>query len=147
MRLWHTKLIDVLPKQQMSGQWRELNSIFRNKNRHILINFVYDSPKDDLYWYSNKVLDEMKRRGYKYNVTNMVLYSVYEANSGKIKENPFPEKMDDEYLTICYFNLLEKFRCGGIPESEWKKIDERARRSVYEWVGNNLKPTDDNKVQ
>ena len=27
MRLWHTKLIPVLPKEQLMGQWRELPAI------------------------------------------------------------------------------------------------------------------------
>lgn len=124
MRLWHNDLIKSLAKNQITGQWRELNCIFKNRNRHILINFVYEYPKDDLYWYSVKVFEEMRARGYKCDVTNMALYGVYEANCGAKKDIPFKEKMDDEYLTICYFNLLEKYRCGGISEDDWKKIDE-----------------------
>ena len=27
MRLWHTDLIPVLPKEQLVGQWRELSAI------------------------------------------------------------------------------------------------------------------------
>ena len=42
MRLWHKDLIPYLPKQQLLGQWRELNSIYVKQNRHILINFIYE---------------------------------------------------------------------------------------------------------
>ena len=51
MRLWHKDLIEVLPRQQLLGQWRELNSIFKLQNRHILIDFVYVYPKEDLLTY------------------------------------------------------------------------------------------------
>ena len=27
MRMWHYKLIEVLPKKQLTGQWRELSAI------------------------------------------------------------------------------------------------------------------------
>jgi len=30
--------------------------------------------------------------------------------------------MDDEYNLICYYNLLEKYRCGGITCEDWTKI-------------------------
>jgi len=32
--------------------------------------------------------------------------------------------MDDEYLQICYYNLLEKYRCGGIAEESWANIQK-----------------------
>lgn len=140
MRIWHTDLIPVLPKQQLNGEWRELNTIFKAKKpvNHLLINFAYDYPKDDLFWYANKVLDEKNRRGYKSNVTNMVLYGVYQADCRGIKENPFPDKMTDKYLAECYFNLMEKNDCGGVTDEEWAKIDEVARERVKTWVLNNL---------
>ena len=40
MRLWHESLIEVLPRQQLLGQWRELNSIYKKEDKHILINFM-----------------------------------------------------------------------------------------------------------
>lgn len=38
MRLWHIDLIPYLPKTQLISQWRELNSVFKKQNKHILIN-------------------------------------------------------------------------------------------------------------
>ena len=65
MRLWHYKLIPFLPRSQLLAQWRELNSIFAKQDRHILINYVYEYQKKNLYYYTNLVLDEMRKRGYK----------------------------------------------------------------------------------
>lgn len=62
MRLWHYKLIPLLPRTQLLAQWRELNSIYKKQNKHILINYIYEYPKSDLYSYSMLLLLEMKRR-------------------------------------------------------------------------------------
>lgn len=56
MRLWHYEIIPYLPKSQLIAQWRELNSIFTKQDKHILINYIYNYPKDHLYTYSNLVL-------------------------------------------------------------------------------------------
>lgn len=67
MRLWHIDLIDVLPRQQLLGQWRELNSIFKKQDKHILINYIYDYPERYLLTYTNKVLQEFYKSGFKIN--------------------------------------------------------------------------------
>lgn len=125
MRLFHKDLISVLPRKQLLGQWRELNSIFKNQNRHILINFVYDYPKECLFAYSWLVVKEMKNRGYKVNLYNFDNY-FKDINEDIIivKKELYRYKMDNEYLKICYYNLLEKYRCGGITQEEWKKIED-----------------------
>ncbi len=125
MRLWHKDLIEVLPRQQLLGQWRELNSIFKLQNSHVLINFVYDYEKVDLFIYSNMVICEMQRRGYKYNLTNRnnyfgnigLMYTKYDLNI-----EPFKEKMNNRYFIQCFFNLQEKYDCGAINKKEWNLI-------------------------
>lgn len=47
--------------------------------------------------------------------------------------------MDDEYLSECYFNLLEKYRCGGIADEEWKLIEQVCKVRVYNWVISNMR--------
>jgi len=42
-------------------------------------------------------------------------------------EKVFFNKMDDIYLNICYYNLYEKYLCGGIDYEDWRKIDELAK--------------------
>ncbi len=125
MRLWHTDLIDVLPRQQLLGQWRELNSIFKNQNRHILINFVYDYPKEHLLKYCFKVTREMRDRGYSFNVYNAEKYFEFDKHAYSFIETAFPEKMTDRYLKQCLYNLQEKYDCGGITTEEWQRIVDK----------------------
>ena len=131
MRLYHTDLIPVLPRLQLLGQWRELNSIFKNQNKHVLINFVYDYPIEHLYSYSHKVLMEMRRRNYKIDLTNFCNYflDVYVL---AYSYNPFPDKMTDRYLQQCYYNLQEKYDCGAISEEDWKKIETKYNEIIKE---------------
>lgn len=106
MRLWHTDIIQYLPKGQLVAQWRELNSIFKKQDKHILINYVYDYPKATLKTYADKVIAEMVNRGYKIksleNYNNYFL-GIYETGFEKFAEH------DTEYFTICYWNLREKY--------------------------------------
>ena len=111
MRLWHTNLIPFLPKGQLLAQWRELNSIFSKEDKHILINYIYDYPKDDLYMYTEKVIEEMKNRGYQIRTFDKMERYFSEINEIKTVM-PFKEHHNDEYLEICYYNLKEKFIRG-----------------------------------
>ena len=124
MRLWHYKLLEVLPRQQLLGQWRELNSIFKKQDKHILINFIYDYPKEHLLLYSNLVMFEMRDRGY--NIKTLDNYYKYFAgivSTGNVIRC-FPDKMNDRYLKQCYYNLQEKYDCKSISKEEWERIEE-----------------------
>lgn len=110
MRLWHYQLIPYLPKSQLLAQWRELNSIFKKQDKHILINYVYGYPKSDLYNYSIMVINEMANRGYKVrNADNYINYFIDVIGKAKIKNEVFRSYHDNEYLLICYWNLKEKY--------------------------------------
>ena len=70
MRIWHTSLIKVLPREQLVAQWRELSSIAGaiKKNgtpNHILVNFVLDYDYDNFISYAKYVREEMTSRGYR----------------------------------------------------------------------------------
>lgn len=121
MRLWHYKLIPLLPRKQLLGQWRELNSIYKKQDRHILINYIYDYPKYDLYLYSIIVIEEFKKRNYKYNLNNF--YQCFNDISYDKKYTPFINKMNNRYLIQCLYNLQEKYDCGGISEKDWEEIE------------------------
>ena len=56
MRLWSIDLLEYLPKSQLLAQWRELNSIYKKQDKHILINYLYNYDKKYLYMYSQKLL-------------------------------------------------------------------------------------------
>lgn len=130
MRLWHESLIEVLPRQQLLGQWRELNSIYKKEDKHILINFIYEYPKKDLLLYSLKVILTMQRRGYNINLKNFIDYfqiKDYKEMQKILLSNAktFVKKMNKRYLLQCYYNLQEKYDCGEITEKEWNKINQR----------------------
>lgn len=128
MRLWHYELIKYLPRSQLLAQWRELNSIFKNKPKHILINYVYDHTKNYLLAYSVIVINEMNRRKYKWSVDNLTSYfgnlSDY-ANTGLPN---FPEH-DDRYLLQCFYNLQEKYDRGQLDFT--KEIYEKLEKFVF----------------
>lgn len=111
MRLWHVDLLEYLPKGQLLSQWRELNSIFAKEDKHILINYIYEYPKEDLYVYTEKVIDEMTKRGYKIRAYEKMDKYFKDLESVK-NVKPFKNHHNDEYLQICYYNLKEKFIRG-----------------------------------
>ena len=138
MRLWHKDLIPVLPRQQLVAQWRELSSIAGNIKtkgtpNHILVNKVLDYPYDHFISYAAIIRTEMTKRGYR------TMNSVWEKivnlkpNYQTIPiEEIYPEWMNDDYLTICYYNLYEKHICGGINSVDWEKIDRLIFKHDYE---------------
>ena len=131
MRLWHKDLIEMLPREQLVAQWRELSAIAGNIKtkgtpNHILVNKVMDYPFDHFISYAYYVRNEMTRRGYRTmdSVWNKIT-SISDNNYNILpKEKLFSYWMNNEYLTICYYNLLEKYICGGIKEEDFKKIQK-----------------------
>lgn len=129
MRLWHKSLIDVLPRQQLLGQWRECCCIAFNiaKNgtpNHILVNKVNDYPIGHFFTYSiDYIAAEMKRRDYKVDTSKFWKY----FESGNNYEIPNFDELysgwhNERYLKQCLSNLEEKFDCGGITYEEWSNI-------------------------
>lgn len=132
MRLWHWKLISALPREQLVAQWRELSAIAGNLNtkgtpNHILVNKVLDYPREHFISYALYVRQEMTRRGYRTmeSVWNKI-YCTRESDYGEIEivplEDLFPGWHNDRYLEQCYFNLEEKYDCGGVDEEWFKKV-------------------------
>ena len=132
MRLWHYELLPFLPKSQLLAQWRELNSIFKKQDKHILINYIYDTDKywtkANLWEYTMAVILEMQKRNYK--IKSLVNADNYFEGIGtipkKIKYLAKYEEHDDEYLTICYWNLREKYLRGQKDFSAeiWEKLEK-----------------------
>ncbi|AMO86426.1 hypothetical protein B857_03343 [Solibacillus isronensis B3W22] len=113
MRLWHTELIPFIPKSQLLAQWRELNSIFVKEDKHVLINYIYEYPKEDLYIYTQIVLKEMRARNITIRtIDKMDRYFVDLHFTENEYYPPYSRHHNDEYLTICYYNLYEKYIRG-----------------------------------
>lgn len=125
MRLWHVELIPYLPKSQLLAQWRELNSIFAKEDKHVLINYIYNYPKSELYAYTNLVLDEMKARGFKVRTFDK-MERYFEGETPATHKNLYAADHNELYLTICYYNLYEKYWRGqkDFSETEYSKLEQ-----------------------
>ncbi len=124
MRLWHYELIPYLPKSQLLAQWRELNSIFAKEDKHVLINYIYEYPKSDLYVYTELVLQEMKKRGVNIRTLDkMARY--FDGLETPTIYPPYKNHHNDDYLTICYYNLYEKYIRGqkDFSEQQFEALD------------------------
>lgn len=107
MRLWHIDLIPYLPNSQLVAQWRELNSIYAKQYNHILINYIYNYTKPYLLDYSTAVLNEMHKRSI--TIKSFDKYNNYFSGTKQSDRQLRYEEHDNEYLTICYYNLKEKY--------------------------------------
>ena len=130
MRIWHKDIIPYLPKTQLLGLWRELNSIFKKQDKHILINYIYEYSKYSLMVYSQYVINEMKKRGYvikSFENYNKYFEDVDPINLERLAEmnyNPFPAHHTERYLKQCFFNLQEKYDRGqkGFTEKVYEEL-------------------------
>lgn len=126
MRLWHYKLIPCLPKKMLVSQWRELIAIKRQWERgsliHPLVSYVMDYDKSYFANYTYDIYQELLKR----NIKCRNIYMQEILNFAQIKSKTATKifsEHDDEYLTICYYNLKEKFIRGIISFEEWNLID------------------------
>ena len=87
-----------------------------------------DYDFDHFISYSYYVRQEMIKRGYR--TMNKVWDKIISLKPNYTLlplDKVYPEKMNKHGLTyknICYWNLFEKFLCGGISLKEWTKIEE-----------------------
>lgn len=134
IRLWHKDLIPVLPRRQLLSQWRECCCIAKNiaekgTPNHVLVNKILDYPIEHFYTYGMAVTAEMVRRGYRPSMESMMVFTnnilKYDALGARFvpADEVFSAWHTDRYLDQCYFNLQEKYDCGGIPFEEWKKLE------------------------
>ena len=137
MRLWHKYLIPALPREQLIAQWKELSAIVGNINtkgtpNHILVNKIMDYPLSHFITYTAAVRAEMTRRGYRTmdKVWDKIVSVCPDYNIIPLEEI-YPEWMDLNYLTICYWNLKEKWMCGGISNENWDKIEKRNNEILW----------------
>lgn len=141
MRLWHKDLISVLPRKQLVSQWRELCCIAKNivndgTPNHMLVNKMLEYSWIHFNTYANIILQEMNKRGY--NVSEKS-YLEFCKNSSKArdyfnntKENILIKNHNDiykdwhneRYLSQCFYNLQEKYDCGGLTDEEYEKLSK-----------------------
>lgn len=143
MRLWHKDFISVLPREQLIAQWRELSAIAGaiQKNgtpNHILVNFVLNYNYDHFISYAAEVREEMTRRGYRTMNSVWDKITSLKPDWKQLPHNEiYKEKMDDDYLEICLYNLWEKYLCNGIKEANIQNIIELFNRKCPSRFKNN----------
>ena len=140
MRLWHTALIPVLPREQLVAQWRELSAIAgsikeKGSPNHILVNFVTEYDFDHFISYAYYVRVEMTHRGYRTmdSVWKKITDLKPEGYTILPIEKVYFNKMNQEYLLICYYNLYEKYMCGGISWEDFNKIEKIVKEKEDEY--------------
>lgn len=136
MRLWHKDLIDVLPKNQLISQWRELSAItgaiIKNGTPNtILVNPVLNYDFDHFISYAYIVKFNILTRGYSVNDSVWDKICSLKPNYQIItKDKIFPDWHNMRYLKQCFYNLEEKFDRGGISMDEFYSIYHKMK--LYE---------------
>ena len=150
MRLWHYKLIPFLPKSQLIAQWRELNSIFKKQDKHILINYVYEYNKLELEEYTCLVLNEMIKRKikihswdtfskyFKYNPSDHSVDSIIGFRIQHMKDmlggnKLFKNHHTNRYLLQCFYNLQEKYDRGqkDFSKEQYERLEEFVKNEIH----------------
>ena len=127
-----------MPKSQLIAQWRELNSIFKKQDNHILINYIYEYDKEELLEYTCYVIQTMQRNGIKINsyenlqnyfgLTDKEIMSLMFLDQTLIKFIPFKKHHTLRYLKQCFWNLAEKYDRGQ------KDFDEKLYQRLEKYV-------------
>ena len=125
MRLWHYKLIPVLPNAMLVSQWRECIAIKRQWEKgtlkHRLVSYVKDYDRGCFNAYVEMIRLELAKRQIKYKYSYKEEISIFCGRTMCIK--PYMEH-NNRYLKQCFYNLQEKADRGIITQEEWKKINE-----------------------
>ena len=126
MRLWHYKLIPVLPKAMLVSQWRECIAIKRQWEKgtlkHRLVSYVINHNKDNFAWYTHQVYLELHKRNIKCKddyMNEIISFCHYRLWQDSLEY----EEHNERYLKQCLYNLQEKYDRGIISEEEWKNIE------------------------
>ena len=116
MRLWHEKIIHLLPKNQLLGQHRECCALRGNgwKKKHKTVDYVFTYSPYHLFIYHILVMEEMEKRGY--NVSAEWKDKNYRGRTAEKYDNlkeeiigsPIYKEHNIEYLADCIENLRDK---------------------------------------
>lgn len=143
MRLWHYKLLNGLPKNQLVSQLRECVAISKSiyekgTPNHILVNKIMNYDLEEFRIYCNMVIYEMVcERGYNVSektISKLEKYIDFNIDSACLNDVIFKDWHNNKYLNQCYNNLEEKYDCGGINKEEWNVLKEQFKNIIKESV-------------
>ena len=125
MRLWHYKLIPVLPNKMLVSQWRECIAIKRQWEKgtlkHRLVSYVQWHDYCYFNAYVLRVINELNSRYIKYQ--HKYYEEINEFCNGEAITDVYPEH-NDRYLKQCYYNLQEKYDREIITDEEYNLINK-----------------------
>lgn len=126
MRLWHYKLIPVLPKEMLVSQWRECIAIKRQWEKgtlkHRLVSYIMDYDKNYFLHYTLRVVTELKIRKIKYQEKYWTEIRDFCVKYGTPITSLYYSEHNYRYLKQCYYNLQEKADRGIISKEDFNKI-------------------------
>ena len=125
MRLWHYRLIPILPDKMLISQWRECIAIKRQWEKgtlkHPLVSYVMNYHKGYFNNYVSKIVCELDKRKIKFKW--LYIDEICNFCNNTYISNNYPEH-NNRYLKQCLFNLQEKYDRGIINFNEWNKIEQ-----------------------
>lgn len=142
MRLWHYKLIPVLPNAMLVSQWRECIAIKRQWEKgtlkHRLVSYVMDYETTYFLRYVDMVLREMNKRNIKcqkkyYDEIFDYCYKVV-TYTNDLDCRLLYKEHNNRYLNQCYYNLQEKADRGIITKEEWELIHKNIYGLIKEEI-------------
>lgn len=150
MRLWHYKMLDVLPSKQLVSQWRECIAIAQmiknNKLNHAIVNRIKDYPIDHFIQYTKLVEQEFNNRNFKIGKNVIKKLNNYIDYKNKYNcsfdlEKLFNNFHNEEYLKECIYKFQLKHDIGMISDKEWNKIKDKFKM-LYPDIESNRVNTD-----
>jgi hypothetical protein len=88
------------------------------------VNKIIDYPIEHFHYYAGMICDEMEHRGYKCDYSKFDWYIHLNENHCTY-DKLFKDWHNDRYLSQCFYNLQEKYDCGGINETEYGLIKRK----------------------
>lgn len=127
MRIWSKSLINVLPNKQLQAMRYELGDMIKQypNIKHPLVNFANNYDIGYLYYYFMLTCLELKNRHINMQESyNHEMFIIFQRKTKLKSLTPVSfDEDNDEYLTICYWNLYEKHLRGMITDEEWFRIE------------------------
>lgn len=127
IRLWHYKLLPVLPDKMLVAEWRECLAIKRQWEKgtlkHRLVSYVKNWNKGYFGVYVALVVSELAKRNIKFQDKYLDEFKEFCQND-LIDVGVRYKEHNDRYLKQCLYNLQEKYDRGIITEEEWERVLE-----------------------
>ena len=136
IRIWHYRLIPVLPNAQLKAMRYEIGDMVKQypNIKNGLVKYINNEDIQYLFNYFLRVLDEFDKRkiNHKKSYDDEICKIIDEKSKNQfVSLNLFYQEHNDRYLKQCYYNLQEKFDRGIISKEEWLKIENKVQINNY----------------